>query len=156
MTRIPACLKESSRVSAVPDSHEVPTSSILPDDAPRPNGIGMRTLQRRRRSLSYEEPDFTVHPYQATLGVKAVACFPLIVAEQAVGILYVYLHEERKFTYLEELMLDNFVNQAAMAIYHTRRLSGIRRELGAERRGIEPPAAGGLADLLPPALGGDP
>lgn len=129
MTRIPACLKESSRVSAVPDSHEVPTSSILPDDAPRPNGIGMRTLQRRRRSLSYEEPDFTVHPYQAALGVKAVACFPLIVAEQAVGILYVYLHEERKFTYLEELMLDNFVNQAAMAIYHTRRLSGIRRDL---------------------------
>ena len=45
------------------------------------------------------------------------------------GVLYIYLHEERKFTYLEELMLDNFVNQAAMAIYHTRRLSGIRRDL---------------------------
>jgi GAF domain-containing protein/nitrogen-specific signal transduction histidine kinase len=39
------------------------------------------------------------------------------------------LHEERQFTHLEQLMLDNFVNQAAMAIYHARRLAGIRRDL---------------------------
>jgi GAF domain-containing protein/nitrogen-specific signal transduction histidine kinase len=58
-----------------------------------------------------------------------VACFPLIVAEQAVGLLYIYLHEERQFTHLEQLMLDNFVNQAAMAIYHARRLAGIQRDL---------------------------
>ena len=93
-------------------------------DAPRPHGIGLRTIQRRRRCLSYEEPDLNVHPYHAALGVKAVACFPLIVAEQAVGLLYIYLHEERQFTHLEQLMLDNFVNQAAMAIYHARRLAG--------------------------------
>ena len=89
----------------------------------------MRTIQRRHRCLSYEEPDLDVHPYHATLGVKAVACFPLIVAEQAVGLLYIYLHEERQFTHLEQLMLDNFVNQAAMAIYHARRLAGIQRDL---------------------------
>ncbi len=89
----------------------------------------MRTIQRRRRCLSYEEPDLNVHPYHAALGVKAVACFPLIVAEQAVGLLYIYLHEERQFTHLEQLLLDNFVNQAAMAIYHARRLAGIRRDL---------------------------
>jgi GAF domain-containing protein/nitrogen-specific signal transduction histidine kinase len=46
-----------------------------------------------------------------------------------VGLLYIYLHEERQFTHLEQLMLDNFVNQAAMAIYHARRLAGIRRDL---------------------------
>ena len=86
-------------------------------------------FQRRRRSLSYEEADLDIHPYHAALGVKAVACFPLIIAEQAVGILYIYLHEERRFTHLEQLMLDNFVNQAAMAIYHSRRLAGIRRDL---------------------------
>jgi GAF domain-containing protein len=91
--------------------------------------MGMRTIQRRRRCLSYEEQDLSVHPYHAALGVKAVACFPLIVAEQAVGLLYIYLHEERQFTHLEQLMLDNFVNQAAMAIYHARRLAGIRRDL---------------------------
>jgi len=117
-----------SRVSAEAEGHSSP-STDRPDDAPRSNGIGARTIQRRRRSLSYEEPDLNVHPYHAARGVKAVACFPLVVAEQAVGVLYIYLFEERQFTHLEQLMLDNFVNQAAMAIYHTRRLAGIRRDL---------------------------
>ncbi len=121
--------EKESRVSAEPEEHTSPSNNISPDDAPRPNGIGMRTLTRGRRTLSYEEPDLDIHPYQASLGVKVVACFPLIVAEQVVGALYVYLHEEREFTHLEQLMLDNFVNQAAMAIYHARRLAGIRRDL---------------------------
>ena len=118
-----------SRVSAESYVRKPLSVSDHPDDAPRPQGIGMRTIQRRRRSLSYEEPDLNIHPYHAALGVKAVACFPLIVAEQAVGLLYIYLHEERQFTYLEQLLLDNFVNQAAMAIYHAKRLAGIRRDL---------------------------
>ena len=120
--------EKESRVSAEAVGHASSTTN-RPDDAPRPNGSGMRTIQRGRRTLSYEEPDLNVHPYHAARGVKAVACFPLIIAEQAVGILYVYLFEEREFTYLEQLMLDNFVNQAAMAIYHARRLAGIRRDL---------------------------
>lgn len=120
--------EKESRVSAEADGH-VSASTGRPDDAPRPNGSGMRTIQRRHRTLSYEEPDLNVHPYHAARGVKAVACFPLIVAEQAVGVLYIYLFEEREFTHLEQLMLDNFVNQAAMAIYHARRLAGIRRDL---------------------------
>src|SRR5512132_3782214 len=121
--------EKESRVSAEPDGRNHPSAVDRPDDAPRPHGIGMRTLQRRRRSLSYEEPDLDVHPYHAALGVKAVACFPLIVADQAVGILYIYLHEERQFTQLEELMLNNFVNQAAMAIYHARRLASVKHDL---------------------------
>jgi len=121
--------ENESRVSAEPEGRKPLSTKDAPDDAPRPNGMGMRTIQRRRRCLSYEEPDIGVHPYHAGLGVKAVACFPLIVAEQAVGLLYIYLHEERQFTHLEQLMLDNFVNQAAMAIYHAGRLAGIRRDL---------------------------
>jgi signal transduction histidine kinase/GAF domain-containing protein len=121
--------EDESRVSAEPGWHSLSVPVGRPDDAPRPYGIGMRTIQRRRRCFSYEEPDLNVHPYHAGLGVKAVACFPLIVAEQAVGLLYIYLHEERQFTHLEQLMLDNFVNQAAMAIYHARRLAGVRRDL---------------------------
>jgi len=121
--------ESESRVSAEPEWRKPASAIDRPDDAPRPNGMGLRTIQRRRRSFSYEEPDLDVHPYHASLGVKAVACFPLIVAEQAVGLLYIYLHEERQFTQLEQLMLDNFVNQAAMAIYHARRLAGIRRDL---------------------------
>jgi GAF domain-containing protein/nitrogen-specific signal transduction histidine kinase len=121
--------ESESRVSAEPEWRRPLSAIDRPDDAPRPTGIGMRTIQRRYRSFSYEEPDVDVHPYHAALGVKAVACFPLIVAEQPVGILYIYLHEERQFTHLEQLMLDNFVSQAAMAIYHTKRLAGIRRDL---------------------------
>lgn len=118
-----------SRVSANPTERQIGPGQGQPDDTPRPNGIGMRAIQRRRKSFSYEEPDLEVHPYHAAQGVKAVACFPLIVAEQPMGILYIYLHEERQFSELEQLMLDNFVNQAAMAIYHTRRLTNIKRDL---------------------------
>ena len=121
--------ENESRVSAEPEERKPDSETEQPHDAPRPQGIGMRTIKRRRKSLSYEESDLDIHPYHAALGVKAVACFPLIVAEQAVGILYIYLHQERQFTYLEQLMLDNFVNQAAMAIYHSQRLAGIRRDL---------------------------
>lgn len=118
-----------SRVSAQAEGHALSTNPVYSDDAPRPNGIGVRAIQRRRRTLSYEEYDLEVHPYHAALGVNAVGCFPLIVAEQVVGILYIYLYEKREFTQLEQLMLANFVNQAAMAIYHARRLTGVNRDL---------------------------
>jgi len=118
-----------SRVSAHAEGHALPPNSVYTDDAPRPNGIGIRTIQHRRRTLSYEEQDIEAHPYYAASGVNAVGCFPLIVAEQTVGILYIYLYEKREFTKIEQLMLDNFVNQAAMAIYHARRLMGVHRDL---------------------------
>ncbi len=118
-----------SRVSAQAEGHALPKNPEYSDDAPRPGGIGIRTIERRRRTLSYEEHDLDVHPYHAALGVNAVGCFPLIVADQAVGILYIYLYEKREFTKVEQLMLDNFVNQAAMAIYHARRLTGVHRDL---------------------------
>jgi signal transduction histidine kinase/GAF domain-containing protein len=118
-----------SRVFAQAEGHALSINPVYADDAPRPNGIGMRAIQRRRHSLSYEEYDLDVHPYHAALGVNVVGCFPLIVAGQVVGILYIYLYEKREFTKLEQLMLDNFVNQAAMAIYHARRLAGVHRDL---------------------------
>ena len=121
--------EKESRVSAEPGSATTPSEAKPPDDAPRLDGIGTRTVNRKHRTFSYEEADLEVHPYHAKRGVKAVACFPLIVAGQTVGALYIYLHEEREFTHLEQLMLDNFVNQAAMAIYHSRRLAGVRRDL---------------------------
>lgn len=113
----------TSRVSA----GEPPDA--IPHDTPRPNGIGARAIRQRRRVLSYEEPDLDIHPAKAQAGAKAMACFPLIVADEAVGALYIYLHQERHFTQLELLMLDNFVNQAAMAIYQARRLTSVQRDL---------------------------
>jgi signal transduction histidine kinase/putative methionine-R-sulfoxide reductase with GAF domain len=101
----------------------------VPGDQPRPNGMGMRAIGQRRRVLSYEEPDLDIHPIKVQAGARAVACFPLAVAGQIVGALYVYLHEDRLFSQLELLMLDNFVNQAAMAIFHARWLGSVERDL---------------------------
>jgi signal transduction histidine kinase len=112
-----------SRVSAgEPDDY-------VPNDEPRPNGIGARAIALRRRVLSYEEEDLEIHPDKVRVGARAMACFPLIVAYQPVGILYLYLHQERQFSQLELLMLENFVNQAAMAIHQTRQLARVQRDL---------------------------
>ncbi len=101
----------------------------LPGDDPRENGMGARAIREGRRILSYEEPDLDIHPVKRAAGARAVACFPLIAADTPLGVLYVYLHEERAFTPLELLMLENFVNQAAIAMYHARRLADVRRDL---------------------------
>ncbi len=105
----------------------------VPGDEPRPDGLGMRAIRQRRRVLSYEETDVEVHPVKVEAGARAVACFPLVVASQAVGALYVYLHEARRFGQLELLMLDNFVNQAAMAIYHARQITQQAEELARKK-----------------------
>ncbi len=122
---VPPAVERRENVEAVERRQNIGQN----DDFPRPNGIGARAIQQRRGLVSYEQPDLDVHPCHAAQGVRAVGCFPLIVAEQAVGVLYVYLREERPFTRLELLMLENFVHQAAMAIYHTRRLAAMRRDL---------------------------
>src|SRR5512136_158984 len=101
----------------------------VPGDQPRPNGMGMRAISQRRRVLSYEEPDLDIHPIKVQAGARAVACFPLAVAGQTVGALYIYLREDGPFSQFELLMLDNFVNQAAMAIFHARWLDSVERDL---------------------------
>ena len=111
----------ASRVSA--------GTSPAPGDAPRLNGLGMRAIGQRSRVLSYQEHDLEIHPAQIYAGAKALGCFPLIVADQPVGALYVSLHDERHFDDFELLLLENLVNQAAMAIYHARRLAHIQRDL---------------------------
>jgi signal transduction histidine kinase/putative methionine-R-sulfoxide reductase with GAF domain len=104
-------------------------NDYVPQDEPRPNGIGTRSISLRRRVLSYEENDLDIHPDKVRAGAKAMACFPLVVADRVVGALYVYLQQDRQFSQLELLMLENFVNQAAMTIYHTRRLASVQRDL---------------------------
>jgi signal transduction histidine kinase len=99
------------------------------DDFPRPAGLGVRAVGQLRPVLSYEEPDLAIHPAKTAAGAQVVACLPLVVAEQAVGALYVYRRQARPFTQLELLLLHNFVNQAAMAISHAGRLAGVQADL---------------------------
>ena len=98
-------------------------------DGPRPHGLGWRAIDQRRTVLSYQEAGLTIHPVQAEAGARVAACFPLVVADEPLGILYVYLPETRGFSPLELLMLENFVNQAAMAIFQARQLARVQADL---------------------------
>jgi signal transduction histidine kinase/GAF domain-containing protein len=115
--------KKSSRVSA---GERYPPNPL---DEPRPNGMGEIAKNRLKRVISYEENEIEVNPIKVDYGAKAVICFPLVVSEMVVGVLYVYLHDQREFEPLELLMLENFVHQAAMAIYHTNRIVSVQQNL---------------------------
>ncbi|GAP63309.1 hypothetical protein ARMA_1732 [Ardenticatena maritima] len=99
------------------------------DDYPRKGGLGERAILLRRRVLSYEQPDFVINPAQQQQGAAAVVAYPLIAADRVLGVLYVTLRDERRFTRHELMLLDNFVNQAALALYHTEQIGDVSREL---------------------------
>ncbi|GAB4580863.1 MAG: hypothetical protein Fur0022_36070 [Anaerolineales bacterium] len=98
------------------------TTAPAANDAPRPNGFGFLAVRERRRVLSYEEPTLSIHPEKVAVGAKVMIGYPLIVSEEALGVLYLYLHEDRLLTDLELLLLDNFVHHAAMALYISRQM----------------------------------
>ena len=106
-----------------------PHAAALMEDAPRPDGIGARAISQRRPILSYQESDLEIHPVQRATGAEVAIALPLIVADQPLGVLYVYLYRENRLSEFELLLLDNFVNQAAMAIYHAGRFTDARRTL---------------------------
>lgn len=106
-------------------------------ERPRPNGLGERAIRQRRRVLSYEEHDLEIDPAKAAAGTAAVVAYPLIVADQPLGVLYVMLRDERRFSRQELLLLDNFVNQAALALYHTRELAEANRILARKVHELE-------------------
>ncbi len=98
-------------------------------DAPRPEGMGAQAVRQRRRILSYEDTAVPMHDVKRDAGTRTLACYPLLVAGQPVGVLYFSLKVERRFTSDELLCLDIFVYQAAAAIHHTRRFEGVNRSL---------------------------
>ena len=98
-------------------------------DTPRPHGVGTLALARRARVLSYEERTIAFHPIKYFAGIRTAACYPLLVAGQPVGALYVDLRSNRRFGDDELLVLDTFVQLAAVAVYNTRQYEGITRAL---------------------------
>jgi signal transduction histidine kinase/putative methionine-R-sulfoxide reductase with GAF domain len=101
------------RESRVSDGEHAPADL---DDSPRPDGLGARAVARRARVLSYEEADAVIHPARAALGDRALACFPLTVGGEVLGVLYVYLQAEGPFEDVDLLMMGSFANLAAMAL----------------------------------------
>ncbi len=109
----------------------------ISDDMPRPDSLGRLATVQGIRVLSYEEADLTLHPARVDATAKILACFPLVVAEQAVGVLYVYQHESHPFSQIELLMLDNLANQAAMVIYHAHHLRTMQQNLACKEEEIQ-------------------
>lgn len=107
------------------------------NDFPRPDGLGAQAIQRRRRLLSYHERGRSIHPAKQAAGARSLACYPLIVAEEVVGVLYVYRCDESRFSEIELLLLDNFVNLAALAIQHGRQVGGMTRALARKVNQLE-------------------
>ena len=106
----------------------------LLDDLPRPQGMGAAALARRARVLSYEANSPRFHSLKYQAGIRTSACYPLLVGSQPVGALYLDRHTERPFGDEELLLLDTFVQLAAVAIYNTRQFEGMNRAL---RRKVE-------------------
>lgn len=124
----------------------------LPGERPRPVGMGMRAIQQRRRILSYEEPDLMIDPNKERAGAVVVSCWPLIVSDQPLGALYVYLYEARPFHQLELLMLENFVNQAAMVFYQMHQLARVQRDLARKENELSRLRRAGLVISSSPRL----
>lgn len=117
------CFDPHSRVAA--GEREMP----LVGDTPRADGLGMMSIREGRRILSTDADSPPIHPINAGAGAKVVACFPLTVANEHVGALYIFNHKNNPFSQLELLLLENFVFQAAMAIYHARQMTRIQNDL---------------------------
>ena len=101
------------------------------DDLPRQDGMGRRAIELGSRVLSYQNPDLTIHPAKAALGAKVVACYPLRVAEENLGVLYVYRHDFNRFTELELFILEHFMQLTALTLSLARGRSLAQQEQAA-------------------------
>ncbi len=105
------------------------TTALVPPDSPRRDGFGTRAIRRRQRVLSDEALDIVISSAALAAGVRSVACFPLVIAEQPVGVLSIYTATARQYGEFELLVIDGLVNYAAMAIHQARRLGHVQRDL---------------------------
>ena len=114
-----------------PDSRVAAGERNMPlvGDTPRPDGLGTLSIAKGQRILSYDKDSPSIHPINSAAGAKVVACYPLTVAKENVGALYIFNHKNHPFTEVELLLLENFVFQAAMAIYHARQMTRIQNNL---------------------------
>jgi signal transduction histidine kinase/putative methionine-R-sulfoxide reductase with GAF domain len=111
--------------------------SSASDDPPRPDGLGMRAIRRREPVFSYEEPDVPAGERGPQAGVRTIASYPLVVAHQPVGVLYVILRHAECLTSLEHLISEALASHAAMVIYQARRMSDTQRELARSEEAVD-------------------
>jgi GAF domain-containing protein len=107
------------------------------DDFPRSKGLGMQAIRYQRRYLSYEPGAADIHPAKQSIGATTLVCYPLIVGTETVGVLYVYRCDNRQFSKVELLILDNVVQLAAIAIHYGRKVGGLTQALSRKVREME-------------------
>ncbi|MCB0168650.1 MAG: GAF domain-containing sensor histidine kinase [Anaerolineae bacterium] len=107
------------------------------DDYPRPNGFGMRAIRQRRRCISYETTDLAIQPARQQVGAETLVCYPLLVAQEAVGAFYLYRQTPQPFDDIDLLIFDILASQAAIAIYHGRQIGGLNKTLARRVREME-------------------
>ncbi len=81
-----------------------------------PESMGMYAIERRKRVLSYEEIWSESELPAQIQEANSIACYPLSSREEVMAVLYVCLNDNRQFSDLELLMLDNYANLAAINI----------------------------------------
>ena len=114
------CLDPESMVSLGPDDISIR------EDLMRSKGLGMQAIERQTPIFSSDEARDESTPFAP---IDGVACFPMIVAHEPLAVLYVLRRTEGPFSTFERLLLDNLVNQAAMALDRVRRVVTARAEL---------------------------
>jgi GAF domain-containing protein/anti-sigma regulatory factor (Ser/Thr protein kinase) len=114
------------KFSQQPDAIAGDIDIFQTDTSPRQDGFGRAASSQRRKFLSYEDKSVPIHPELLKSGIKSMGCFPMVILQQSMGVFYIYLNEDRKFNDFELLMLENFVDQAAIAIHHNLLQENIR------------------------------
>jgi GAF domain-containing protein len=125
---LPSAEGEMQAGPAVPPRHRRLEAERLVPAEPAGRTLGAVGNAQRRLVLSYDEPDLEIHPAKQTAGARVVVCLPLIVAEQPLGVLYVYLLEERRLSELELLLLAN-LSTRRNGIHHAGESIDVRRNL---------------------------
>lgn len=110
--------------------------SIGPD-WPRPDGMAARALIRRRRVLSWEEPDAPIHPAKQAAGARTVGCWPLLTAEGPIGVLYLSFREERCLTEIELQALEVFTRMAALLLRRAWAIAQLQHSLERATRELD-------------------
>lgn len=111
----------SSRVAAGRDSEDIA-------DAPRAGGLGQRAVERRSILSSTSEPGATIHPARAAGGAVVTACFPLVFAGDALGVLYLHGYDRPDFLPVEMQAAEAFANLAAVTLSLARQAAQAQQE----------------------------